>query len=154
MIKYFYIRNPNQAHNPSRLEVIDGKLLEVRDVYRGAPVACVAYQRRRDEDMSPEVVEGETPEQTRAKSWDLVCYAISSCRLNEEEFHKSVGRGLAENRLKVKLNTKDPMDQAYCFNIKSEASANEVLEMIVDEIAGHGFVPSHVRRNCQSWLRG
>lgn len=154
-IKYYYIRQPRQTHNELYgLEHRDGKLLELREVHRGAPIACVAYQRRRDDDMSPPVVEGETPEQTGAKSWDLVCYALSACRRNEDEFVKSIGRRLAENRLTVKLGTKDPMDQAYCFNIKSTASANEVLETILYEVAHHDFVPSHVQKACKNWLNG
>jgi hypothetical protein len=154
MIKYYYVRSKPAVSNKARLVTIDEKLVEVRDVQRrGTPVACIAYQRRRDEDMSPPIVDGETPEQTRAKGWDLVTYALSACHSRDDEFTKFDGRVVAFDRLTGTCRKeKKPMDEAYCFNIESTASANEVIEMIIDEVVNNPVVPAHVRRACKNWL--
>jgi hypothetical protein len=174
MIKYYYIRSKPAVSKKAEVTYTPGKRIETRDIQpRGAPIACVVYQRRRDDDMSPPAVEGETLEQTRAKSWDLVTYALSACNSTHDEFNKVDGRKLSYKRLtgleletKPKKNSKrdetkskkaetdSKLDYAYCFNIESTASANEVIEMILDELDHNTNVPSHVRRACKNWLDG
>lgn len=140
MIKYFYIRDTNTLNNPPKHVVIDGQLHEARRVTRGAPVACIAYQRRRDEDM----VEG----------WDLVTYALSAANGEKDEFHKRDGRIMAHDRLTGKSPENKPMDKGYCFNTETKNSANEVLYDILEEVTANSNIPSRVRRAARRWLNG
>ncbi len=107
---------------------------------RGAPVACVAYERRADDDVG--------------EGWDLVTYAFSACNNKEDEFTKFHARILANSRLKYKWTQQLPINQMYGFNVESTTSAAQVVHFILDEISGFSWAPSHVRRAAKNWLNG
>lgn len=142
MTKYYYIREANNIeNNPLRTQLEDGGYYECRRVTRGNPVACVAYQRRKDEDMG--------------QGYDLVTYAVSAANtVKGDEFNKKEGRKLAQDRLTNSNKNETYMDKAYCFNVVSETNSNEVLQFILDEVADNGGMPSRVRRAARRWLDG
>jgi len=151
-INYFYIREkqPHQFKFSHPSDLNDPKH---PFYHRGAPIACVAYQRRRDEDLS-----------TDKAQWDLITYTVSvvSDKLDKEtgkvdRFRKWQGRNLAKWRLTVRVEDleKDyPVERAYCFNLSPEVSNTEVIGFIMDELKDYSWVPSRVRKAARKWLDG
>ena len=148
-IKYFYIREkqPHQFKfsNPSDLNDPKHPFY-----HRGAPIACVAYQRRLDEDLSSD----------KAK-WDLVTYAVSVVNTEPDpetgkidRFFKRAARGIATRRLTVTRPSDTEKDRAFGFNVAPQASSSEVIGFIMDELKDYSWVPSRVRKAARKWIDG
>lgn len=151
-IKYFYIREkqPHQFKFSHPSDLNDPKH---PFYHRGAPIACVAYQRRRDEDLS-----------TDKAQWDLITYAVSvvSDKPDKEtgkvdRFYKIHGRNAAQHRLTTRceaLESESSIERGYCFNLSPEASNTEVIGFIMDELKDYSWVPSRVRKAARKWIDG
>jgi hypothetical protein len=148
-IKYFYIREkqPHQFKFSHPSDLNDPKH---PFYHRGAPIACVAYQRRLDEDVS-----------TAQSKWDLITYAVSvvNTEPNSEtgkpdRFFKRAARGIASRRLTITRSTDTEKDRAFGFNIDSDASSTEAIKFIMDELKDYSWVPSRVRKAARKWIDG
>src|SRR5690606_40397077 len=104
------------------------------------PVACIAYQRRPDQDLG--------------EGWDLVTYALSACNGKDDEFTKAQGRWLATDRLTNPMTDETPIDHCFGFNVERKTTSTEVVHFILDEIQGYTWAPSRVRRAARQWLAG
>ncbi len=112
--KTFYIREPR---------------LDYPDHYRGKPVACVVYERKKDPD-----IEGE----------DYVVFAYSICAPCDE-FRKDYGRLMAMNRLEENVRLTG-------FTLPSDSSASAVVRMIMESVLILDEVPRRVKKIVNHWL--
>jgi len=148
-IKYFYIRE-RQPHQFKFNHPSDLNNPKHPFYHRGAPIACVAYQRRRDEDMSSPDAE-----------WDLITYAVSVVNTEPnpntgktDRFFKRAARGIATRRLTTTRPSDTEKDKAFGFNVSPEISSTEVIGFILDEVKDHSWIPSRVRKAAIKWLDG
>jgi hypothetical protein len=119
-IKYFYIRQPDKK-NPN---------------HRGAPVACVAYQRAKDPDVA---------------DTEIVYFALSVANPDADEFTKKKARQIASGQLTCVRNMVDG------FQLSDKATSTDVIRELVTRIEDNDTtvttIPSRVRHAAKAWLK-